>query len=141
MTAIVHHLPTAEPTLRDQALALTPGQWVRVTWHDQDTGTRGVIEGPVRKPSPIAITLHVGHGFCLMAGGQLNVDVVKVETTRPVDLDLDRLAELMEEWAEAVCVLDAKPVGRFKTGDNTREANAVYMAAEAVRAYLRGVTL
>lgn len=139
MTATVRHLPTANPSLDEIAATLTEGQWVRVTWHDKaNGGSQGVVEGTVRRPSHLTRTLFVGL-LCLTASGHLNIDVTDIETTKRPDLDMEQLAPLMEDWAAAMVALEEKPIGRFKTGDNTAEANAVYVCEQAVRSYLRGV--
>jgi hypothetical protein len=139
--ATVHHLPGANPTLEDLARALTPGQWVRITWHNKDSNTRGTVEGTITRPSHLTNSLFVGHAFCLTVHGHLNIDVTSIETSKRPDLDIDQLAPLMEAWAAAMLDLEQKPVGRFKTGDNTAEANAVYDAELRVRSYLRGVRI
>lgn len=140
-TATVHHLPGAATTLEDQVRALQPGQWVRVTWHDKLRNCSGVVQGTVVQPSHLVGSLFVGD-FCLrLRSRHVNADVTSIETTKRPDLDMEELAERMGDWAEAMQALEDKPVGHFKTGDNTAEANRVYVAEQYVREYLRSVQL
>lgn len=141
MTATVHHLPTASPTLDEQVAALAPGQWVRVTLRNSDPAHReyaGTIEGPTYQPTNVRNSLFIGH-YCLRVNGYTNADVTGIATEPPADLDMDVLAALVEEHAHTLTALDEAPVGRFGTGSNDAEQNAVYEAERAVRAYLRSV--
>jgi len=143
MTATVHQLLTGAEQLRtldEQARDLTEGQWVRVTWHDKDSGARGTVEGHAHRPSNLARSLFIGRSFCLATNGFVNITVTSITTTPRPAFDMDDLAPLMEDWAAAREAMEAKPVGRFQTGDNTAEQNAVYECETAVRNYLRGVT-
>lgn len=144
-TATVHHLPsptqaTPDDDLEQTARNLTEGQWVRVTWRDE-TGTTGTVEGTLRRPSNLTRTLFIGRGFCLTTHAGLNVDVTSIDTDRRPDLDMDTLSERVALWCDAQLEFENKPVGRFQTGDNTAEANALFEAEDYVRTYLRSVAL
>lgn len=144
-TATVHLLPTATKpdhlrSIDEQAQALQPGQWVRVTYKDDD-GTTGVIEGTVRKPSHLTNTLFVGHRFCLHARGYADITITSIETEKRPALNFDDLADRIHDWATASVAFEEKPVGRFQTGDNIAEAEALLEAETAVRDYLNGVRI
>jgi hypothetical protein len=145
-TATVHHLPGAAKAerLRDldeQAKGLAVGQQVRVTWHNTEDGSRGTVEGKIARPSRLRDSLWVGTQFPLVLHGHVNVDVTAIETEpRPV-LDMDTLSERVALWCDAQLEFENKPVGRFGTGDNTAEENAMLEAEDYVRAYLRSVQL
>lgn len=141
--ATVHHLPGAEKASRlrdldEQAKDLTVGQWVRVTWHDPDTDSRGTVEGKVVQPSRFASTLYVGR-WCLRANAMINSLVTSIETQPRPALDMDTLSERVAVWCDAQVEFEQKPVGRFQIGDRTREENAMLEAEDYVRAYLRAV--
>jgi hypothetical protein len=144
-TATVHHLPTSPAAkadrLRDldeQAKDLTVGQWVRVTWRNED-GSHGVVEGKIARPSKIRHSLWVGRTFCLSVHGRVNLDVTAIETEPRPQLDMDTLAERVAFWCDAQLEFENKPVGRTGTGDRTLEENAMLEAEDYVRAYLRAV--
>ena len=79
--------------------------------------------------------------YCLRLHGHVNSTCAKVETTPPDSLDMDLLAGLVDERAQAMQAVDDKPVGRSRTGSNDAEQNAAYDAETAIRNYLRGVAL
>jgi hypothetical protein len=63
------------------------------------------------------------------------------ELQRRADLppaDLDELADLLEVYTAARDALDAAPLGRFGTGSNDAEQNALYVAEQVVRDYWEG---
>lgn len=147
-TATVHHLPVTTPVtkserLRDldeQAKDLTVGQQVRVTWRNED-GSHGVVEGKIARPSRLRDSLWVGSTFPLVLHGHVNMDVTGIETEPRPALDMDTLAERVALWCDAQLEFENKPVGRFGTGDNTAEENAMLEAEDYVRAYLRAVQI
>jgi len=143
-TATVRYLPAAKADrLRDldeQAQTLTVGQRVRVTWRDTD-GSSGVVEGKIARPSKLRDTLWVGRQFCLAVHGHVNIDVTAIETQPRPALDMDTLAERVALWCDAQLAFEQKPVGRFQTGDNTAEENAMLEAEDYVRTYLRAVSI